>query len=155
MRKSFSKIRHIQESNNRLEKRTLVEKKQRSFGIISEESFDESKDELINKIIEMDAALNEDPKYQEFEKKYAMKKLKDTLIVGMGMDEDEIPDEMVEMMLSMASAASKQKITPEVVMQHKESVINTVSEILEMCEEEQEFELCEKLKEFIDLLEQA
>ena len=155
MRKSYSKIRHIQESNSKFEKRTLVERKQRSFSIISEQSFDESKDELINKIIEMDSQLNEDPTYQKFEKKYAMKKLKDTLTMSMGMDDEDLSDDMLEMMMGMASAATKQKITPEMVIKHKESVINTVEEILEMCEEEQEFELCEKLKTFIDMLEQV
>lgn len=153
--RSYSKLRHVQESNNKLEKRTLIEKKQRYFGIISEQSFDESKDELINKIIEMDAQLNDDPKYVEFEKKYAMKKLRQTLTMSMGMDDEDIPDEMVEMMLAMSSAAAKVKITPEIVMKHKEGVMSTVEEILEMCEDAQEFELCEKLKNFLDLLEQV
>jgi len=155
MRKSYSKIRHIQESNNRLEKRIVSEKRNRMFGIVSEQTEDDTKSELINQIIEMDAELNDDPKYMEFEKKYAMKKLRQTLTMSMGMDDEDIPDEMVEMMLAMSSAVAKQKITPEIVMKHSESVINTVEEILEMCEEAQEFELCEKLKKFLDLLEQV
>lgn len=155
MRKSYSKIRHIQESNNRLEKRILSNKRNGMFGLINEQPEDGGKSDIINKIIEMDSELNEDPTYQKYEKKYAMKRLKDTMAMGMGMSDEDLSDDMLEMMLSLSSQMAKQKITPEIVMKHKESVIDTVSEILEMCEEDQEFELCEKLKEFISLLEQV
>jgi hypothetical protein len=72
----------------------------------------------------------------------------------MGIDGSEIPDEMAEMMIELAGQSAKQKITPEVVYLNKESVINTVNDILEMAKEDNETELCDKLEEFIGLLQQ-
>lgn len=109
-------------------------------------------EDLINRIINMDSEFNNDPTYLGYEKKYAVKKLKDTLSTSMGIDPNEIPDEMVDMMLGFAGEVVKQPITPEIVMSNKDSVIDTCNQIMAMAEDEGDSELVQKLQEFIDLL---
>ena len=110
------------------------------------------KEELISKIIDMDSEFNNDPIYVEYEKKYGVKKLKDTLSDSMGIDPNEIPDEMLDMMLSIAGEVTKQPITPEIVMTHKDGVIGTSTQIMSMAQEGGDLDLVQKLQEFIDLL---
>lgn len=110
--------------------------------------------EQMDRIIQMDADFNNDPTYVEYEKKYALKKIKNMLSTSMGIDGSEIPDEMAEMMIELAGQSAKQKITPEVVYLNKESVINTVNDILEMAREDNQTELCDKLETFIGLLQE-
>ncbi len=111
-----------------------------------------NKEELINKIITMDGEFNNDPTYMEYEKKYGVKKLKDTLIDSMGINPNEISDDMIEMMMSIAGEVTKQPITPEIVMKHKDGVIDTSTQIMSMAQEGGDSELVQKLQEFIDLL---
>jgi len=108
--------------------------------------------ELIDEIIKMDREFNNDPTYVEYEKKYAFNKFKNMMKDSMGIE--DVPDEMVEMMFELASGISKQEITPETVVLHKDGVIKTVSEISEMAEKDGKIELVEKLKKFIGLLQQ-
>ena len=121
--------------------------------LISEQMEESSNEELINQIIKMDAEFNNDPVYVEYEKKYAINKLKNMLSASMGIDLSEVPDEMAEMMMDLAGEMSKQPITPEIVVKNKNSVINTVKAIIELCEKDQETEVCGRLKEFLSLLE--
>jgi hypothetical protein len=101
----------------------------------------------------MDAEFNNDPVYVEYEKKYAINKLKNMLSASMGIDLSEVPDEMAEMMMDLAGEMAKQPITPDIVVKNKNSVINTVKAIIELCEKDQETEVCGRLKEFLSLLE--
>ena len=108
--------------------------------------------EMIDKVVEMDAEFNNDPTYVKYEKKYALMKIKETIKQTTGMD--DIPEEMAEIMLELAGMAAKQKITPEIVMLHKGSVIETTKSILSLAMKDNQTELCDKLKTFIGLLEE-
>jgi len=129
--------------------KSLLESKSGSVKPLISERFTK---ELIDKIIQMDKDFNNDPTYVEYEKKYAFNKFKNMMKENMGID--DVPDEMVEMMFELASGISKQEITPETVVLHKDGVINTVTEILNMAEEDGKIELVDKLNTFIGLLEQ-
>lgn len=131
--------------------KTLIESKLGNAKPLLSEKFSK---EQMDKIIQMDAEFNNDPTYVEYEKKYALKKLKNMLSASMGVDTSEIPDEMAEMMIGLAGEAAKQRITPEIVYTHKDSVIKTVSDIMEIAMEDNQTELCDKLQTFIDLLKE-
>jgi hypothetical protein len=87
MNRSFSKIRHIQEANLKLEKR-----------LIKEET-DELRDDRLQKIIDMDQELDNDPTYQRYEKLYSKKRIADMIKDQMGMDLDEMAAEDNELEL--------------------------------------------------------
>lgn len=129
--------------------KNLIESKSGNVKPLISERFTK---ELIDKIIQMDREFNNDPTYVEYEKKYAFNKFKNMMKENMGID--DVPDEMVEMMFELASGISKQEITPETVVLHKDGVINTVTEILNMAEKDGKIELVDKLNTFIGLLEQ-
>jgi hypothetical protein len=146
MNRSQSKIRHILESNLRLEKRVLKEEDE----IEDNSKFDE--------IIAMDSELDNDPKYKEYEKKYMRQKVMSMISSQMGLDTDAMEEEeldaMVDMMMMFAdlSKDGDKKLTPENIMSMKDGVISTVSAIMEMANEDEEYELSEKLKNFVDKL---
>ena len=146
MNRSYSKMRHIQESNLRLEKRVLKEE---------DEMQDQSK---FDEIIAMDSDLDNDPKYKEYEKKYMRQKVMSMISSQMGLDTDAMEEEeldaMVDMMMMFAdlSKDGDKKLTPENIMSMKDGVISTVSAIMEMANEDEEYELSEKLKNFVDKL---
>jgi hypothetical protein len=139
-------MRHIQESNLRLEKRVLKEE---------DEMQDQSK---FDEIIAMDSDLDNDPKYKEYEKKYMRQKVMSMISSQMGLDTDAMEEEeldaMVDMMMMFAdlSKDGDKKLTPENIMSMKDGVISTVSAIMEMANEDEEYELSEKLKNFVDKL---
>ena len=143
MNRSYSKIRHIQESNLRLEKRVLKEE---------DEMEDNSK---FDEIIAMDSELDNDPKYKEYEKKYMRQKVMSMISSQMGLDADAMEEEeldaMIDMMMMFAdlSKGGDKKLTPENIMSMKDGVISTVSAIMEMANEDEEYELSEKLKNFV------
>jgi len=143
MNRSYSKIRHIQESNLRLEKRVLKEE---------DEMEDNSK---FDEIIAMDSELDNDPKYKEYEKKYMRQKVMSMISSQMGLDADAMEEEeldgMIDMMMIFAdlSKDGDKKLTPENIMSMKDGVISTVSAIMEMANEDEEYELSEKLKNFV------
>jgi len=146
MNRSQSKIRHILESNLRLEKRVLKEE---------DEMEDNSK---FDEIIAMDSELDNDPKYKEYEKKYMRQKVMSMISSQMGLDADAMEEEeldaMIDMMMMFAdlSKGGDKKLTPENIMSMKDGVISTVSAIMEMANEDEEYELSEKLKNFVDKL---
>jgi len=143
MNRSQSKIRHILESNLRLEKRVLKEE---------DEMEDNSK---FDEIIAMDSELDNDPKYKEYEKKYMRQKVMSMISSQMGLDADAMEEEeldgMIDMMMIFAdlSKDGDKKLTPENIMSMKDGVISTVSAIMEMANEDEEYELSEKLKNFV------
>jgi hypothetical protein len=146
MNRSQSKIRHILESNLRLEKRILKEE---------DEMEDNSK---FDEITAMDSELDNDPKYKEYEKKYMRQKVMSMISSQMGLDTDAMEEEeldvMIEMMMMFAdlSKGGDKKLTPENIMSMKDGLISTVSAIMEMANEDEEYELSEKLKNFVDKL---
>jgi hypothetical protein len=55
-------------------------------------------------------------------------------------------------MFADLSKDGDKKLTPENIMSMKDGVISTVSAIMEMANEDEEYELSEKLKNFVDKL---
>lgn len=139
------KIKKIELANRRLEESFLRKK------LIKE---DDSKSDLINQIIQMDQELNNDPKYMEYEKKYALTKIKKMLSDTMGIDPNSVDDDMAEMMVSLAGSVAKKPLTPEIVMKHKDSVKDTVNDIMVLTNEDGERELSGRLQNFLNLLNQ-
>ena len=139
MNRSFSKIRHIQESNMRLEKRIIFEE-------------DVTDNEHIEDLMDMDAELDDDPTYKRYEEKLTRKKVREMISQQMG-DEEEIPDEMIDMFVTMSKSGAQKKKTPEKFLKNKDAIIEIVDEIIDMANEDEEFELSGRLKKYKDLLE--
>lgn len=145
MNRSFSKIRHIQESNNRLEKRLLKE--------------DLTDDDKFSEVIRLDQELDNDPTYKRYEKKYLRKKILDQVGEQMGIDASDISEEeadalvdMFSMMMDLSKGDSKNKLTPENIMTHKDGVLKMVQIIKDMAIEDGENELSSKIDVFVDKL---
>ena len=148
MNRSFSKIRHIQESNSRLEKRLLSEE------------MDELKDDRLQRIIDMDQELDNDPTYQRYEKLYSKKRIADMIKDQMGMDLDEMGEEEVEMMLDMftsimdiSKSGKKFQMDRETLLNRKESLMELVRQMEEMAAEDNELELVSKLRDYNELIQ--
>lgn len=146
------RTKKIELANRRLEESFLSRKT-----LIKE---NDAKSDLINQVIQMDQEFNNDPKYLEYEKKYALAKIKKTLSDNMtrgrqflGIDPNEVDDDMVEMMMSLMGGA-KQPITPEIVINHKDSVKDTVNNIMTLANKGGDRELSDKLQNFLNLLNQ-
>ena len=139
MNKSFSKIRHIQESNMRLEKR-----------LISED--DVTDNEYIEELMDMDAEFDNDPVYRRYEEKLARNKIRNMIKQQMG-DEEEIPDEMIDMFMMMSKSGVEKNKTPEKYLKHRDGILDIVNEIIDMANEDEEYELAQKLKDYKDKLE--
>ena len=120
--------------------------------LISEQDNDES---LINKIIELDSELDNDPTYRKYERIYLKKALKQQMGNSPMFPMDEIPDEMLDLLMSMGSELKpKGGMTPEMIMSGKDKTIEHSEQIMEMAAEDNEFDLAIKLRDFIDLLKQ-
>jgi gas vesicle protein len=148
MNRSFSKIRHIQEANLKLEKR-----------LIKEET-DELRDDRLQKIIDMDQELDNDPTYQRYEKLYSKKRIADMIKDQMGMDLDEMGEEEVEMMLGMftsimdiSKSGKKFQMDRETLLNRKESLMELVRQMEEMAAEDNELELVSKLRDYNKLIQ--
>lgn len=148
MNKSFSKIRHIQESNSRLEKRLLGEENE------------DLQDDRLQQIIDMDAELDNDPTYKKYEKIYTGNKLKSMLQDKMGMDLDSMSEEesealigMFSSMMDISKAGKTPKIDRETLLNRKESIIELVRFMEDMAAEDDEFELSAKLRDYNKLLQ--
>ena len=139
------KTKKIELANKRLEESFLRKK------LIKE---DDTKSDLINQVIQMDQEFNNDPKYLEYEKKYALTKIKKMLSDTMGVDPTNIDDDMAEMMMGLAKSVTKQSLTPEIVMKHKNGVKDTVNNIMVLANEDGERELSSRLQNFLNLLNQ-
>ena len=145
MNRSYSKIRHIQETNLRLEKRLIKEE------VEGEDKFSE--------VIRMDQEFDEDPVYKKYEKVYMRNKIVNMLSQQMGIDTSEMEDdevdamvEMFSMMMDLSKDDTKSKLTPENIMTHKDGVIAMVQNVKEMADEDGETELSQKITDFIDKL---
>jgi hypothetical protein len=145
MNRSYSKIRHIQETNLRLEKRLIKEE------VEGEDKFSE--------VIRMDQEFDEDPVYKKYEKVYMRNKIVNMLSQQMGIDASEMEDdevdamvEMFSMMMDLSKDGMKSKLTPENIMVHKDGVIAMVQNVKEMADEDGETELSQKITDFIDKL---
>jgi hypothetical protein len=145
MNRSYSKIRHIQETNLRLEKRLIKEE------VEGEDKFSE--------VIRMDQEFDEDPVYKKYEKVYMRNKIVNMLSQQMGIDASEMEDdevdamvEMFSMMMDLSKDGMKSKLTPENIMAHKDGVIAMVQNVKEMADEDGETELSQKITDFIDKL---
>jgi hypothetical protein len=148
MNRSFSKIRHIKESNLRLEKRLL------------KEETDELKDDRLQKIIDMDQELDNNQTYKRYEKMYSKKRISKMIEDQMGADLNDMGEEEVEMMIDMFSSImdiskedKKSQIDRETLLNRKESIMDIVSQIEEMAVEDDEFELASKLRDYNNLLQ--
>jgi hypothetical protein len=148
MNKSFSKIRHIQESNSRLEKRLL------------KEEVDELKDDELQKIIDMDQEFDDDPTYKRYEKVYTNNKLMGMMKTRMGMSLDDMDEDQLLSMLKTVTSMmggrekkEKPEMTREMILNRKESIMDIVSQIEEMAVEDDEFELASKLRDYNNLLQ--
>lgn len=144
MNKSFSKIRHIQESNLRLEKRSL------------KEEIDELKDEELQKIIDMDREFDNDPTYVRYEKAYTKNQLMGMIQKQTGMDMSDMGEDEIEGLLDIFTSItdiSKTEINRETLLNRKESLMGVVSQIEEMAVEDDEYELASKLRDYNELLQ--
>jgi hypothetical protein len=148
MNKSFSKIRHIQESNSRLEKRLLGEQTE------------DLQDDKLQEIIDMDNELDNDPTYKKYEKVYMGNRLKSMLQDQMGLDLDDMSEEEAEALIGMFSsmvdiskAGERPKMTRDTIINRKDSVMDIVNQILEMAIEDDEYELASKLRDYNKLLQ--
>ncbi len=120
--------------------------------LISEQDNDES---LINKIIELDSELDNDPTYKKYERIYLKKALKQQMGNSPMFPMDDIPDEMLDLLMSMGGELKpKGGMTPEMIMSGKDKTIEHSEQIMEMAAEDNEFDLAIKLRDFIDLLKQ-
>jgi hypothetical protein len=144
MNRSFSKIRHIQESNLRLEKRLL------------KEEIDELKDEELQKIIDMDQEFDNDPTYVRYEKAYTKNQLMGMIQKQTGMDMSDMGEDEIEGLLDIFTSItdiSKTEINRETLLNRKESLMGVVSQIEEMAVEDDEYELASKLRDYNELLQ--
>ena len=144
MNRSFSKIRHIQESNLRLEKRSL------------KEEIDELKDEELQKIIDMDQEFDNDPTYVRYEKVYTKNQLMGLIQKQTGMDMSDMGEDEIEGLLDIFTSItdiSKTEINRETLLNRKESLMGVVSQIEEMAVEDDEYELASKLRDYNELLQ--
>jgi hypothetical protein len=144
MNRSFSKIRHIQEANLKLEKRLL------------KEDLTDNNDKF-SEIIRMDQDLDDDSVYKKYEKIYLRKKILDQVGEQMGIDPSEMSDEEIDGLVDMFSmimdiSKDEIKLTPENIMKHKDSVLQTVQIIKDMATEDGEDELSSKIDVFINKL---
>jgi protein-arginine kinase activator protein McsA len=150
MRK-IDKYKNILLANKKLE-----ESYRKNKNLITEE-YETEKSDLINRIIQMDRELENDPLYKQYEDVYADQKITKMLQMKMGMT--EIPKEMLDTFKEIGKAmAGGDKngvpLTPERVVSQKDSVINTTQEILDLAIQNEEYGLASKLRDFLKLLNQ-
>lgn len=120
--------------------------------LISEQDNYES---LIDRIIELDSELDNDPTYKKYERIYLKKALKQQMGNSPMFPMDDIPDEMLDLLMSMGGELKpKGGMTPEMIMSGKDKTIEHSKQIMQMAAEDNEFDLAIKLRNFIDLLKQ-
>lgn len=148
MKKSFSKIRHIQEANLLLEKRLLGEQTE------------DLQDDKLQEIIDMDEDLDNDPTYKKYEKDYMNNKMKEMIQIQMGLNLDDMSKEesnaligIFSSMADISKSGDKPKMTRETLLSRKDSVMDIVNEILQLSIEDDEYELAIKLRNYNKLLQ--
>jgi hypothetical protein len=158
MNRSYSKIRHIQEANLKLEKRLIKEEDELEDKGSAENEMEVGGNKF-SEVIRMDQEFDEDPVYKKYEKRYIRKKILNTISEKLGFDpsdmDEEETDAMVEMfsvMMDLSKDGMESRLTPHNIMKHKDGVITMVQSIKEMADEDGETELSQKITDFIDKL---
>jgi hypothetical protein len=120
--------------------------------VIRESEYDSN---LMDEIMKMEEEFNNDSLYKEYEKMYMNVELKKMISKTMGLDASQIPDEMLDMFSDMlGSPKNKPKLTPELIMKHKDGTIKTIQNLIRMTNEDEEYELSGRLNEYMKLLKQ-
>jgi len=151
MRK-VDKYKNILLANKKLEESYCKNK-----NLITEE-YETEKSDLINRIIQMDRELENDPLYKQYEYAYVDQKITKMLQMKMGMT--EVPKEMLDSFKEIGKVMAGGDedgvpLTPERVVLQKDSVINTTQEILDLAIQNEEYGLASKLRDFLNLLKQV
>lgn len=113
--------------------------------------------DLINQIIKMDGEIDKDPTYKKYEKIFASRRIRESIAGNFGIDPDMIPQEMVDDFMSLGEGLTEEVrkvLTPEIVVAKKDQVMELVEAIKDLSDWDEEFELSQKLKTFVDLLKQ-
>ncbi len=111
--------------------------------------------DLINQIVKMDGELDKDPTYKKYERIFTVQKVRESISKNFGIPAELIPQEMVDELLGFGEEISSGKgLTPEIVVERKESVMESVEAIIDLANWDEEYELSQKLKTFVDLLKQ-
>ena len=111
--------------------------------------------DLINQIIQMDGELDKDPTYKKYEKIFAVQKIRESIAKNFGISAELVPQEMVDDLLGFGEEMSSGKgLTPEIVVERKDQVIELVEAIKDLSDWDEEYELSHKLKVFSDLIKQ-
>jgi hypothetical protein len=118
--------------------------------LISEQDQLQDEDEfLMDKVIKMDEEFDNDPLYRKYEKIYLKKEIGGSAMFGF----EEIPDEMLDMFMSMGKELKPEGgMTPEMIIQGKDKTIEHTTKVMEMAAQDNEFDLAIRLREFITLL---
>jgi hypothetical protein len=111
-------------------------------------------DSIISQIIRMDKNFDNDPLYKQYEKQYLRNKFRETLSNGNLGAMGELPDEMIDMLVSMGNQSTDEvNITPEMVIDNKDKTIEHTTTIRDMAAADNEFDLAIKLRDYIELLQ--
>jgi len=110
-------------------------------------------EDLINQIIKMDGEIDKDPTYKKYERIFAVQRIRESVAKNFGIEAELVPQEMVDDLLGYGEEMSSGKgLTPEIVVERKDQVMELVEAIIDLANWDEEFELSHKLKEFVDLL---
>jgi hypothetical protein len=114
-------------------------------------------DDLIARIIKMDGELDKDPGYKKYERIFATQKIRESIGKNFNIAAELVTQEMVDSLLEfgqdIAEGAGK-NLTPELVVEKKSQVIEIVEAIISLTNLDEEYELSQTLKVFLDLLKQ-
>lgn len=139
---------------------TQYEKKRKKL-LKENDDFDWARggDHIFELIMDKEKELDENPKYKMYEKKYLRNKLIDTITSEMGIDANELGGDELEMFVDMFSSIMdmsknelEDKKTPENLKKHKNGIIQTVNQIIDMAKEDGESDLVSTLEEYNRIL---
>jgi len=113
--------------------------------------------DLINQIIKMDGELDKDPTYKKYERIFATQKIREGIAKKLEVDPDLIEQDLIDRFLGLGESINdevKKELTPKIVVDKKDQVVELVQAIIDLASWDEEFELSKKLKDFNDLLKQ-
>jgi len=113
--------------------------------------------DLINQIIKMDGELDKDPTYKKYERIFATQKIREGIAKKLEVDPDLIEQDLIDRFLGLGESINdevKKELTPKIVVDKKDQVMELVQAIIDLASWDEEFELSKKLKDFNDLLKQ-